>query len=94
MEKLAVGCYVPTEEFREIVEHTAVYRPDAANPEWGQLVAVTGPYGDAESERDARLFAKAPEMLCALRDVLNAGDIYDWDVQDRIETLLREVDGS
>ena len=67
--KLQVGYYFPTQNFKDIPEHTAVFFEDTM-----ELVAVTGPIRDAEAEAYARLFAQAPgleqvnaELLAVLR---------------------------
>lgn len=57
VRKLAVGFYVPSENFKNMSEMTAVFFEDDMG-----LVATTGPANDAESEEYARLFAQAPQL--------------------------------
>lgn len=59
---LMVGNYVPTDRFGRIPEHTAVM-----NAVTQELVAVTGPAHDPESEAVARLFASSQVMAGLLR---------------------------
>jgi len=61
MRPMTVGCYTPTREFLEIPEHVAVM-----DAETGQLIAVTGPGGDAESRVYAELFAAAGEITAVV----------------------------
>ncbi len=51
-EQWTVGYYEPTERFRAIGCHVAVMRESD-----GGLIAVCGPAGDPESEREARQMA-------------------------------------
>lgn len=64
MKKLEASKYEATDEFRAIDWHACVM------DETGGLIAATGPAGDAESERMARLFAAAPDLLDALQAIL------------------------
>lgn len=63
--KLQVGYYFPTQNFKNIPEHTAVFFEDTM-----ELVAVTGPIRDAEAEAYARLFAQAPGLDQAKTELL------------------------
>lgn len=60
-EELRFGVYETTETFRSVPQHACVCRPDL------ELVAVTGPAGDPESEAWAELFSHAPAMLRMLK---------------------------
>lgn len=58
--KLTVGTYQTTNAFRQIGEHCAVIVEKTKG-----LVAITGPSNDPISQKDARLFAAAPDLLAA-----------------------------
>ena len=73
-KKLIVAQYVPTKLFKNIRLHTAVCFDDM------NLVAVTGPAGDKESLAYAQLFAAAPELLEALKAIVDQIDQADLPV--------------
>lgn len=56
-----VGYYKPTFEFTRITEFMAVLAEN------GRLVGITGPSTSRQAALDARLFAKAPDLLFALK---------------------------
>jgi hypothetical protein len=76
--QLTVGVYQPTERFRQIREHACVCRADDMG-----LVAVCGPAGDPESEKDAELFAAAEELLAACKGALNPTGHTDQCMENR-----------
>ena len=77
---LSVGYYLPTNHFRSIMEHVCVMRAD------GTPVAICGPSADPQSEADARLIAKAPELVKALRGLTDAiGEQNDTEPNSRAE---------
>lgn len=59
-----VGQYTPSENFKQIANHSCVCRKDDMG-----LIAITGPAEDLESQKMADLFAAAPEMLEALKEL-------------------------
>lgn len=65
-ENWTVGQYEPTESFKSIKNHSCVCR----KADMG-LIAVVGPAEDVESQKQADLFAAAPEMLEMLKDCAN-----------------------
>lgn len=71
-QELRADTYTTTAEFAAIPQHEAVAFADN-----GALVAVTGPAGDPEARRFARLFVAAPKMLEALRGLL--GVMESWE---------------
>jgi hypothetical protein len=65
--QLAYGVYDATPNFQSIPQHSCVCFADDMG-----LVATTGPAGDKESEEYAELFAKAPIVALAAREMLDA----------------------
>ena len=67
-ESWTVGQYSLSEAFKSHENHSCVCKPDLG------LIAVTGPADDRESQMQSDLFAAAPKMLQALREVLSVCD--------------------
>jgi hypothetical protein len=63
MTQYLVGYYKPSFEFTRISEFMAIF------DQQGTLVGLTGPSTSRQAALDARLFAAAPELLRALKNV-------------------------
>jgi hypothetical protein len=63
-DDLRAGTYDTTAAFRAIEQHTCI--SDAE----GNLIAVTGPAGDEESQDYAQLFSAAPKLLFVVGEFL------------------------
>lgn len=73
MEKrtLSIGIYEPTENFRQIKEHTAIIDAETEG-----LIALTGPWRDERSAEYAWLFSAAPALLGALKEIVSQAESY------------------
>ena len=65
---LQVGQYTPTDEFKSIPNMSCVCFENL------DLIAVTGPADDQESQEYAELFRAAPGMYKALKDIIEMCD--------------------
>lgn len=84
---LTTGFYQPTPRFLQILEHTAVMDAETLT-----LVAVTGPSGDAESERTARLFAQSPRLLHMCKMVVAAADDLPPELVLELDLLISSIE--
>ena len=88
-EGLQVGQYTPSEEFRAIAAHVCVYRP--VDEGGGAPVAICGPAGDPESEKEAQLFSAAPELFDAAEDMLDTLEAIGRVLTDEIPWHVAQV---
>jgi hypothetical protein len=76
-EKWTVGQYIPTDGFKTVDNHSCVCQFNK------NLIAITGPADDIESQKLADLISAAPELLQFLKEAIEV--LIDHSLNDEIK---------